>query len=158
MPQITPNFLFNSEALDAAEFYTKIFPNSTINSLSHYGEAGPLPAGTVLTVDFVLDGQDYTAINCGESFAFNASLSFRVICHGQEEVDHYWYALSDGGSEGQCGWLEDRFGVSWQVTPVEMGMYLGNPDPAKAGRAMKAMLQMKKIDLAQFQDAVDSES
>lgn len=156
MPAITPNFLFESQAFEAAEFYTGIFPNSKIGSVSYYGEGAPLPAGTALVVDFSLDGVEFTAINGGQHFAFSESVSFRVVCHGQEEVDHYWNALSNGGSEGRCGWLKDKFGVSWQVTPVEMGLYLGHADPQKAQKAMAAMLQMSKIDLAVFESALDS--
>ena len=155
MPTLTPNFLFNHEALEAAEFYVSIFANAEVRHVNRYGEAGPMEPGTVLTVDFVLDGLEFTAINSGATFVPNESISFRVSCHGQEEVDHYWNALSEGGSEGQCGWLKDRFGVSWQVTPVEMGNFLGHPDPAAAARAMTAMLQMSKIDLAGLQAAVD---
>jgi len=156
MPVITPNFLFEFQALEAAEFYVGIFPNSKIGSTSFYGEEAPLPAGTVLVVEFSLDGNDFQAINCGEIFEFNESVSFRVVCHGQEEVDHFWDALSAGGSEGQCGWLKDKFGVSWQVTPVEMEKYLGNPDHQKAQKAMAAMLQMNKIDLEAFEVAISS--
>jgi two-component system sensor histidine kinase QseC len=157
VPRITSNFLFNNQAGDAAEFYIRIFPNSKITGQDYYGEGSPLPAGTVLASNFLLDGQEFTAINCGQTFEFNESLSFRVVCHGQEEVDYYWNALTEGGSEGQCGWLKDKFGVSWQVTPVEMGEYLGNSDPRKAGRAMQAMMKMKKIDLAVFQAAIEAE-
>lgn len=156
MPPITPNFLFALEALEAAEFYVSVFPNSAITDVNHYGDAGPLPAGTVLAVNFVLDGQDFTAINSGQAFPFSESLSFRVSCASQAEVDHYWDLLTHGGEEGQCGWLTDRFGVSWQVTPVEMGRYLGDPDPERARRAMTAMLGMTKLDLALFQAAVDA--
>jgi len=157
MPAITPNFLFATQALEAAEFYVGIFPNSSIGSVSYYGEGSPMPDGTALAVDFTLDGTDFTAINSGQDFAFNESVSFRVVCHGQEEVDHYWNALTAEGSEGQCGWLKDKFGVSWQVSPVEMQNYLGHPDPEKAQRAMAAMLGMTKLDLALFEAAVADE-
>ena len=156
MPQITPNFLFETQALEAAEFYVGIFPNSKIGTISYYGEEAPLPAGTVLVVDFSLDGNDFTAINGGHFFEFNESVSFRVVCHGQEEVDHYWDALSAGGSEGRSGWLKDRFGVSWQVSPVDIANYIGHPDPEKAQKAMAAMLQMTKLDLAVFESAINS--
>jgi len=158
LPRVVPSFLFNTESREAAEFYVSVFPNSMVTSVSHYGEAGPMPSGMVLAVDFVLDGQDYTAINSGASFEFNESLSFRVNCASQEEVDHYWDHLSTGGEEGQCGWLKDRFGVSWQIVPTEMGRYLGDPDPERAQRAMKAMLGMRKLDLTLFQAAVEAES
>lgn len=157
MPRITPNFLFDSSAEDAALFYTRIFPNSRINGVSRGPDEGPSSPGTVMAVDFALDGHDFTAINAGKGVEFGESVSFRVVCHGQEEVDHYWSALVEGGSEGQCGWLTDRFGVSWQVTPVEMGSYLGHPDPDKARRAMSAMMGMRKIDLALFQAAIDGD-
>ena len=118
MPKITPCFLFKDESLDAAQFYVSVFPNSSIGEVSHFNEAGPMPAGTVLTVAFVLDGQDYLAINSGASFTFNESLSFMVHCHGQAEVDRYWEQLTAGGEEGQCGWLKDRFGVSCRSCPT----------------------------------------
>jgi predicted 3-demethylubiquinone-9 3-methyltransferase (glyoxalase superfamily) len=156
MPSITPSFLFENESLVAAEFYVSVFPNSKVNNVSYYNEAGPLPAGTVMAVEFALDGQDYTAINFGEKMAFNESISFRVNCATQEEVDRYWERLSAGGSEGQCGWLTDRFGMSWQIVPTDLGKYLGDPDPERAQRAMKAMLGMHKLDLALFQAAVDA--
>ncbi len=156
MPAITPNFLFAVEALEAAEFYVSIFPNSSIGNISYYGEGSPMPAGTALSVDFELDSQAFTAINGGQAFEFSESISFRVVCHGQAEVDHYWDALTAGGSEGRCGWLKDKFGVSWQVSPVEMGQYLGHEDPLKAQKAMQAMLQMNKLDLALFEAAVNS--
>lgn len=156
MPHITPSFLFNTEALEAAELYISVFPNSRILHVNHYGDAGPLRAGLVLSVEFELDGQDYSAINSGATFAFNESLSFRVNCASQDEVDHYWERLSDGGKEGNCGWLTDRFGVSWQIVPMEMGRYLGDPDPVRAQRAMKAMLTMSKLDLALFDAAVNA--
>ena len=156
MPAITPNFLFAVEALEAAEFYVSIFPNSSIGNVSYYGEGSPMPAGTALSVDFELDSQAFTAINGGQAFEFSESISFRVVCHGQAEVDHYWDALTAGGSEGRCGWLKDKFGVSWQVSPVEMGQYLGNEDPLKAQKAMQAMLQRNKLDLALFEAAVNS--
>jgi len=153
---ITPNLLFESEALEAAQFYVGVFPNSKIGTVSYYGDNAPLPAGTVLVVDFSLDGNDFTAINSGQHFEFNESVSFRVVCHGQDEADHYWDLLSAGGSEGQCGWLKDKFGVSWQVSPVEMEKYLGHPDPVKAQKAMAAMLTMSKLDLAIFESAINS--
>lgn len=157
MPAITPNFLFADCALEAAEFYVSIFPNSHVASVNYYGESAPMPAGTVLAVDFVLDGVSYTAINGGQDMLFSEAISFRVVCHGQAEVDHYWNALTAGGREGQCGWLTDRFGVSWQVSPVEMMNYLGNTDPQIAQRAMAAMLQMSKLDLDAFAAACHAE-
>jgi predicted 3-demethylubiquinone-9 3-methyltransferase (glyoxalase superfamily) len=153
MPNITPNLWFDTQGNEAADFYVSIFPNSRITNVSLYGDAGPRPAGTVLAVDFELDGQPFTAINGGPEFIFDEAISFRITCAGQEEVDHYWNALSMGGQEGRCGWLKDRFGLSWQVTPVELGELLGDPDPGRAQRAMRAMLEMKKIDVARLRAA-----
>jgi predicted 3-demethylubiquinone-9 3-methyltransferase (glyoxalase superfamily) len=156
VPKIVPNFLFEYQSQEAVEFYVSVFPNSKITNISYFNEAGPLPAGTVLTVEFLLDGQEFLAINSGAAFEFNESISFSVSCASQEEVDHYWDLLCTGGEESQCGWLKDRFGVSWQVVPAELGKYLGDPDPVRAQKAMKAMLGMHKLDLALFQAAVDA--
>ncbi len=155
MPQITPNLWFDTAGLEAAEFYVSIFPNSRITNVTHYGEAGPREAGTVMTVDFELDGQPYTAINGGPEFTFDEAVSLLVNCDTQEEVDYYWDKLSEGGQEVQCGWLKDRFGFSWQVFPTAAGEVLGDPDPARAQRAMTAMFGMKKIDLAALRAAAD---
>jgi predicted 3-demethylubiquinone-9 3-methyltransferase (glyoxalase superfamily) len=157
MPKITPSFLFNVESLDAAEFYVSVFPNSQVMNVMHYNEAGPMPAGTVLVVEFQLDGQDFTAVNSGNSVDYNQALSLRVDCESQEEVDLYWDRLCEQGEEGPCGWLKDRFGVSWQIVPTEAAQYLGDPDPARAQRAMKAMLGMHKLDLAVFRAAVEAD-
>ncbi len=155
MPRITPSFLFATESRAAAEFYVTIFPNSKITRVNYYNEAGPMPAGTVLAVDFQLDGQDFTAINSGAAFEFNESISFRINCESQEDVDYYWHRLGEGGEESSCGWLSDRYGVCWQIVPTELERYLGDPDPERAERAMTAMLQMRKLDLAVLQAAVD---
>ena len=155
MPRITPNLWFDTESVEAAEFYVSVFPNSSIKNVLYYGEAGPRPAGMVLTVDFVLDGQDYTAINGGPDFTFNEAISLLVNCADQAEVDYYWDALSAGGEPGPCGWLKDKFGVSWQVAPVGMEAMLKDPDSAKSQAAMRAMLGMQKIDLAALQAAFD---
>jgi predicted 3-demethylubiquinone-9 3-methyltransferase (glyoxalase superfamily) len=157
VPKITPSFLFNVESLQAAEFYVSVFPNSTVKNVMHYGEAGPMPDGTVLVVEFELDGQDFTAVNSGGSFDYNEALSLRVDCDSQDDVDTYWDRLSDQGEEGMCGWVKDRFGVWWQIVPTEATKFLSDPDPARAQRAMKAMLGMHKLDLAVFQAAVDAE-
>jgi predicted 3-demethylubiquinone-9 3-methyltransferase (glyoxalase superfamily) len=126
-----------------------VFANSQINHVSHYGESGPREEATVLTVDFSLDGQDYTAINGGPQYAFTEAISLKIDCADQAEVDYYWDALTaDGGEEGRCGWCKDKYGLSWQVVPVELGQALGNPDPAAAQRALEAMLGMAKLDLA----------
>jgi predicted 3-demethylubiquinone-9 3-methyltransferase (glyoxalase superfamily) len=155
MPKITPNLWFDRNGLDAAEFYVSVFPNSQVTNVTHYGEAGPREAGTVLTVDFVLDGQPYTAINGGPEFTFDEAISLLVNCADQEEVDYYWAALSDGGEESQCGWLKDKFGLSWQIVPEGMEAVLNDPDEARGQRAMKAMLGMKKLDLAELLAAAD---
>ncbi|MEO8265158.1 MAG: VOC family protein [Ilumatobacteraceae bacterium] len=156
MPRITPNLWFDLESEQAAEFYCSIFPNSKIRQVSYYGEAGPRPAGTVLTVDFVLDGQSFTAINGGPEFTFDEAVSFLISCEDQDEIDYYWKHLTDGGEEGPCGWLKDKFGVSWQVVPQGMGDLLGDPNDGRGQRAMRAMLGMKKIDVAALKAAAGS--
>lgn len=153
MPRITPNLWFDGQALEAAEFYVSIFPNSGISTVSHYGEAGPGEPGTVLTVDFVLDGQRFTAINGGPHFVFTEAVSFLIDCADQEEVDYYWNALTAGGAESQCGWLKDRYGLSWQVVPEEWYRLVTADDPDRAERAMAALLTMRKIDIAALQAA-----
>ena len=156
MPAITPNLWFDTEALEAAAFYTSIFPNSEITNVSHYTEVGPREAGMVLTVDFELDGQPFTAINGGPEFAFDEAISFLIECADQDEVDRYWKALTDGGEEGPCGWLKDRFGLSWQVVPIDLPRLLQDPDHQRAQRVMQAMLQMQKIDIAELYAAADA--
>ncbi len=154
MPQITPNLWFDTQAKEAADFYVSVFPNSQITHVNHFGEAN-----AVLTVDFVLDGQPYTGINGGPLYQFTEALSLLINCADQAEVDYYWAALSAGGEEGQCGWLKDRYGLSWQVIPgAAMGALLGDPDPARGQRAMTAMLGMGKIDLAAMRAAADGVS
>jgi predicted 3-demethylubiquinone-9 3-methyltransferase (glyoxalase superfamily) len=155
MPRITPNLWFDTQGKEAAEFYVSVFPNSEITNVTYYNEAGPRPAGTVLTVDFMLDGQEYTAINGGPEFTFDEAISLLVNCADQAEVDHYWTTLSQGGEEGPCGWLKDRYGLSWQIAPAGMAELLSDPDPARAARAMKAMLGMKKLDVAAIRAAAD---
>jgi predicted 3-demethylubiquinone-9 3-methyltransferase (glyoxalase superfamily) len=155
MPRITPNLWFDTESEEAATFYVSLFPSSEITNVSHYGEAGPRPAGTVLTVEFTLDGQSYTAINGGPNFTFNEAISLRIDCADQDEVDHYWTGLSAGGQECPCGWLKDRYGLSWQVTPRVLGQLLTDPDAGRSQRAMRAMLDMQKIDVAALLAAAD---
>jgi predicted 3-demethylubiquinone-9 3-methyltransferase (glyoxalase superfamily) len=155
MPSITPNLWFDTEAEEAAKFYCSVFPNSKITAVSHYGDAGPREAGMVLTVEFELDGQRFTGINGGPEFTFDEAVSFLIDCKDQAEVDFYWEKLSEGGEESQCGWLKDRFGVSWQVVPSRMAELLTDPDSARANRAMQAMLGMKKIDLAAIEAAAN---
>jgi predicted 3-demethylubiquinone-9 3-methyltransferase (glyoxalase superfamily) len=156
MNQITPCLWFDTEAEEAANLYVSIFKNSKINYVSRYNEEGARDGGTVMMVAFELDGKPFTALNGGPQFTFNESVSFQIGCSGQEEVDHFWDRLSDGGEEGNCGWLKDRFGVSWQVIPSELGELMGNPDPAKSGAATKAMLSMTKIDIAAMRAAADA--
>ena len=155
MPKLTPNLWFDTQGEEAAEFYVSVFPNSRINEVTHYGEAGPRPAGTVLTVNFVLDGQEFTAINGGPDFTFDEAVSFLIDCADQNEVDYYWNTLSEGGEEGQCGWLKDKYGLSWQVVPAGFEKIVFDPDPERANRAMTAMMSMKKLDLAALEAAVD---
>jgi predicted 3-demethylubiquinone-9 3-methyltransferase (glyoxalase superfamily) len=157
--RITPFLWFDSQAEQAATFYTGIFKNSRIKSISRYGEAGReahgQPAGKVMTVAFELDGQAFTALNGGPVFKFNESISFQVNCETQEEVDHYWEKLSDGGDPQaqQCGWIKDKFGVSWQVVPAILIQLLNDPNPKKSESVMAAMLKMKKIDIATLKQA-----
>jgi len=155
LSRITPCLWFDTQGEEAANFYTSVFDNSRILHVSHYGSAGPRPAGMVLMVSFELDGQEFTALNGGPEFTFDEAISFQVRCESQEEIDRFWAKLSDGGSEGPCGWLKDRFGVSWQIVPAMMEEVLRDPDPEKAQRAMKAVLGMGKIDLAEVQRAID---
>jgi len=156
MPRITPNLWFDTESKEAAEFYVSVFPNSKITAVTHYGEAGPREAGMVLTVDFELDGQRCTAINGGPDFHFTEAISLLIECADQDEVDYYWSKLSEGGEEGPCGWLKDRYGLSWQVCPAGMVEMLNDPDQARGQRAMQAMLGMRKIDIAAIRAAADA--
>ena len=156
MPRISPMLWFDTQALEAAEFYCAIFPNSEIRTVTHYGEAGPREAGMVLTVDFVLDGQLVTALNGGPEFTFDEAISFVVHCEDQDEVDRYSSKLTAGGEEGPCGWCKDRFRLSWQVVPNGFEEIMGDPDPARRDRAMKAVLGMKKLDVAAIRAAADA--
>lgn len=155
MPRITPNLWFDTKGEEAAKFYVSVFPNSEITSITHYNEAGPREAGTVLTVTFVLDGQEYLAINGGPEFTFTEAISLMIICADQKEIDHYWSKLSEGGEEGPCGWLKDRYGLSWQVVPDGMADLLNDQNPGRAQRAMSAVLGMKKLDVAAIYAAAD---
>ncbi len=156
MPQkIVPNLWFDTEAEEAADFYTSVFENSRIVHVAHYTEAGPRPAGTVMVVEFELDGQRFVAINGGPQFTFDEAVSFEIRCERQREIDYYWERLSEGGEEGQCGWLKDRYGLSWQVTPAGMEELFSQPDSARAARAMQAMLGMRKIDIEALRRAAD---
>ena len=153
MPRITPNLWFDTESEQAAEFYTSIFPNSRIVDVAHYTEAGPRPAGEVVTVTFELDGQRFTAINGGPEFKFSEAVSFEISCADQAEVDYYWEKLTDGGEEGPCGWLKDRYGLSWQVGPKRLIELVTDSDPETATRVTRAMFAMTKLDVAQLEDA-----
>ena len=153
MQRITPCLWFDTEGEDAARFYTSIFPNSRITEVARYGSAGPRPEGTVMTVSFELDGQEFLALNGGPQFTFSEALSFQVFCQTQEEVDAYWSKLSEGGEEGPCGWLKDPFGLSWQIVPTVLPELLADPDAAKSQRVMQAMLGMKKIEIEGLEQA-----
>ena len=152
---IIPNLWFDTESEEAANHYISIFPNSRIVTITHYTEAGPREAGMVLTVEFELDAQRFVAINGGPEFTFDEAVSFQITCETQEELDSYWERLSEGGSQGPCGWLKDRYGLSWQVVPEGMDELFADPDPERARRAMAAMLKMSKIDIAALQAAAD---
>jgi predicted 3-demethylubiquinone-9 3-methyltransferase (glyoxalase superfamily) len=152
---IVPNLWFDTEAEEAAAFYCSVFPNSRIVSLARYTEAGPGPAGSVMTVEFELNGQRFVGINGGPQFRFTEAVSFQITCADQAEIDHYWQRLTEGGAESQCGWLTDRFGLSWQVVPGGMEELFSDPDPQRAHRAMEAMLGMRKLDLAALRAAAD---
>ncbi len=156
MPKTTPCLWFDTQGEDAANFYVSVFPNSQIVNVARYGDAGPRPAGTVMTVDFELDGQRYVALNGGPEFTFSEAISFQIDCADEAEVDHYWNKLSEGGEEGPCGWLKDKFGLSWQVVPTVLPELLSDPDPAKSQAVMKTMLGMKKIIVSELQAAYDA--
>jgi len=153
MPTITPCLWFDTEGEAAAEHYTSIFPNSRILDVARYGEAGPREAGTAMTVTFELDGQKFVALNGGPEFTFNEAISFQIDCADQDEVDGYWSALTEGGEEGPCGWVKDRYGVSWQVVPRRLVELIEDPDREKSQRAMRAMLGMRKIVVAELEQA-----
>ena len=161
---ITPCLWFDSQAEEAARFYTGIFKNSSIRTITRYPEAGQevhgKPAGTVLTVEFELNGQPFTALNGGPHFTFNEAVSFQIMCRTQDEVDYYWKRLGEGGDPNaqQCGWLKDKYGLSWQVVPTGMVEMLNDPDREKANRAMEAMLKMKKLDIAELERAFEGET
>ena len=159
MQKISPFLWFDNNAEEAANFYVAIFKDSKILKIARYGEAGPGPAGSVMVVNFQIEGQDFIALNGGPLFKFTEAISFVINCQTQEEVDHYWNKLTaGGGQESQCGWLKDKYGLSWQVTPAILGELLADKDQKKAQRVMQAMLQMKKIDIAALQRAAAQES
>jgi predicted 3-demethylubiquinone-9 3-methyltransferase (glyoxalase superfamily) len=157
MPEtITPSLWFDTEAEDAARFYTSVFKDSRIVKVARFGEGAPRPAGTVMSVEFELDGQRFNAINGGPEFTFDEAVSFRINCEDQDDVDYYWERLTEGGEEGRCGWLKDRFGLSWQVVPAGLEQVLGDPDPGRARNAMQAMLQMRKLDIGALRSAAEA--
>ncbi|HKP89948.1 MAG TPA: VOC family protein [Thermoleophilaceae bacterium] len=151
--RIVPNLWFDTEAEEAAKFYVSVFKNSRLVSQTHYTENSMREAGTVMTVEFELDGQRFVGINGGPQFKFDEAISFQITCKDQEEVDHYWEKLTDGGEEGPCGWCKDRFGLWWQVVPTGMDVILSDPDSERASRAMQAMLKMRKLDIAELERA-----
>jgi predicted 3-demethylubiquinone-9 3-methyltransferase (glyoxalase superfamily) len=153
MQAITPCLWFDTEGEDAANFYTSVFPSSKIVEVTRYGSAGPRAEGTVMTVSFELDGQEFIALNGGPEFTFNEAVSFQVSCKTQEEVDAFWSKLSEGGEEGPCGWLKDKFGLSWQIVPTVLPALLADPDREKSQRVMQAMLSMRKIEIGALERA-----
>jgi len=155
MQKITPFLWFDHQAEEAMNFYVSVFKNSKVLSVNRYGDAGPGPKGSVMTASFELDGQVFTALNGGPVYKFSPAISFVVHCETQAEVDEYWDKLSEGGKENQCAWLDDKFGVSWQIVPNILIELLSDPDPAKSGRVMQAMLQMKKIDIEKLKQAYE---
>jgi predicted 3-demethylubiquinone-9 3-methyltransferase (glyoxalase superfamily) len=155
-PKITPSLWFDTQAEEAAHFYCSVFKNSRIVNVSHYTDAGPREAGLVLTVEFELDGQRFVGINGGPEFTFDEAVSFQIHCADQDECDYYWERLTaDGGEESQCGWLKDKYGLSWQVVPDELEALISDPDQGRASRAMTAMLGMGKIDIAAIKAAAE---
>jgi predicted 3-demethylubiquinone-9 3-methyltransferase (glyoxalase superfamily) len=158
MQKITPFLWFDGKAEEAAKFYTSIFKNSKIGNISRYGEEGPGPKGAVMSATFQLDGQEFIALNGGPQFTFSPAISFFVNCETQGELDEIWEKLCEGGKKNRCGWLQDKFGVSWQVIPTALGKLMSDPDPEKSGRVMRAMLQMEKIDIRGLQQAYENKS
>jgi predicted 3-demethylubiquinone-9 3-methyltransferase (glyoxalase superfamily) len=157
MQKITPFLWFDNQAEEAMNFYTSVFKNSKIGSVARYGEAGPGQKGSVMTASFQLEGQEFMALNGGPLFKFTEAISFVVNCESQDEVDDFWNKLTEGGRESQCGWLKDKFGLSWQIVPTILSKLLGDKDPKKAQRVMQAMLQMKKIIIADLKKAYEQQ-
>ena len=157
MPKISPFLWYDTQAEEAARFYVSIFKNSQVGRITRYGGVGPGTKGSVMTVEFTLDGQEFIALNGGPHFKFNEAISFSMDCKTQEEVDSYWGKLSQGGEEQPCGWLKDKFGLSWQINPTILGEMLADADPVKAKRVAEAMLKMKKIDIAALKKAYNQQ-
>lgn len=159
MQKIIPNLWFDTQAEDAAKFYVSLFRDSAIRKVTHYGTSGAqvsgMPKGSVLTVEYTLDGQDYIAINGGPVFTFTPAISLMVNCDSQEEIDRLWDAFCEEGQPGECGWLTDKFGLSWQIVPAELDRLMADPDPVKAERVASAMFAMKKLDMAELRKAYD---
>ena len=153
MQKITPWLWFDSEGEEAARFYTSVFPSSRLGDVTRYGPGTPRPEGSVMTVSFELEGQEFVALNGGPEFRFNEAVSFQVLCEDQEEVDRYWDALTEGGEEGPCGWLKDRYGLSWQIVPKRLYELMNDTDRGRANRATQAMLSMGKIEIAELERA-----
>lgn len=151
--KITPFLWFNNQAEEAMNFYISIFNNARVLKTSYYSEGGPAPAGTLMTASFLLEGQEFVALNGGPQFTFTPAISFVVNCHNQDEIDLLWDKLSEGGQQQKCGWLQDRYGVSWQIVPANMGELMGSNDPEKSHRVMMALLQMDKLDISILQQA-----
>jgi predicted 3-demethylubiquinone-9 3-methyltransferase (glyoxalase superfamily) len=158
MQKITPFLWFDDNAEEAAKFYTSVFKNSKMGDIIHYGEAGPGQAGTVMIVTFELEGQKFTAVNGGPRFKFTEAISMVVNCETQEEIDYFWEKLSDGGEKSRCGWLTDKFGLSWQVVPTVVAELMSDKDPARSQRVMNAVLQMDKLDIAAMKQAAGADS
>jgi len=158
MQKITPFLWYDGKAEEAANFYVSIFKNSKMGKISRYGDAGPGPKGSVMSVTFQIEGQEFFALNGGPHFKFTPAISFFVNCETQQEVDDLWEKLSAGGRTDRCGWLQDKFGLSWQIIPTVLGQLLGDKDPERAKRAMQAMLQMTKIDIQKLQQAAEAKS
>lgn len=157
MQKITPFLWFDDNAEEAMNFYVSIFKNSKVLSVTRYGEVGPGPKGSVMTASFQLDGQEFIALNAGPRFKFTEAISFVVNCKTQEEIDEFWEKLSEGGEKSRCGWLKDRYGLSWQVVPTVLGELYGDKDPEKSKRVMQAMLQMDKFDIKTLKQAYDGQ-
>jgi predicted 3-demethylubiquinone-9 3-methyltransferase (glyoxalase superfamily) len=158
MQKISPFLWFDNQAEEAAKFYASIFRNSRIGRIARYGDAGPGPKGSVMTVEFQLDGQDFVALNGGPEFKFTEAISLSVLCRTQDEIDEFWQKLTQGGEEVQCGWLKDKYGLSWQIVPEVLPKMMSDPDPQKTNRVMEAVLKMKKFDIATLENAYSGRS